>query len=131
MRVLPAVVFAVLLAAQLAPPALAKRNVQTLEPEFSRDQWAECFAVFTGMATLLLAQTDPAARQGPANRFLALSEEAALRWLDSQGPGQDRAVLMAGLGQAVDQVIKTAAARSDFSAYMQRTSERCIAAVSS
>ena len=136
---------ALLLATHLASPALAKRSSEALEPKLSGDQWAECFAVFTGMATILLAQAgalpaqgvqDQGARdqaaasgQGPADHFLALSEEAALRWLEGQAAGQDKANLMTGLERAVDQAVRTAAARSDFTAYLQRTSDRCIAAV--
>ena len=148
---------ALVLVTHVAPPVLAQRST-----EFSGDYWAECFAVFTGMAAVLLAQggplpaqnaqngaqdgaRDPAAAsgQGPADRFLALSEQAALRWLDSQGAGQEagrdsggslggnRAHLMTGLEQAVDQAIRTAALRSDFAAYLRRTSDRCIAAMNS
>lgn len=152
---------ALVLVTHVAPPVLAQRST-----ELSGDYWAECFAVFTGMAAVLLAQggpppaqnaqngaqdgaRDPAAAsgQGPADRFLALSEQAALRWLDSQGAGQEagrdsgrdsggalggnRAHLMTGLEQAVDQAIRTAALRSDFAAYLRRTSDRCIAAMNS
>lgn len=136
MRACLAMVCALLLAAQLAAPAFAQRSSQALGAELSGDQWAECFAVFTGMATILIAHGGPtpaqgAAGGGPAKHFLALSEKAALRWLDSQGAGQDEAGLVSGLGQAVDQVIKTAADRSDFAAYLRRTSDRCIDAVNS
>ncbi len=136
MRVCLAMVCALLLATQLAAPAQAQRSSQALAAELSGDQWAECFAVFTGMATVLIAHAGPMPGQGaegggPAGRFLALSEKAALRWLDSQGLGRDEASLMTDLERAVDQVIRTAAARSDFAAYLQRTSDRCIAAVNS
>ena len=66
-----------------------------------------------------------------ADRFLALSEQAALRWMDSQGATQDKARLMIGLEQAVDRAINTAVARTDFAAYLEKTSDRCIAAVNS
>ena len=136
MRACLAMVCALLLAAQVAAPAFAQRSSQALGAELSGDQWAECFAVFTGMATILIVQggstpVQGAEGAGPANRFLALSEKAALRWLDSQGTGQDEAVLVSGLGQAVDQAIKTAATRSDLAAYLRRTSDRCIDAVNS
>ncbi len=145
MKVFSAFVLALLLAAQIAAPAAAQRSDQTLGAGLSGDQWAECFAVFTGMATILLAHGGPMPAQGaedgagsgvkaapgPADRFLALSEKAALRWLDSQDSTQDEARLMTGLEQAVDRAIRTAAARSDFTAYLQRTSDRCIGAVNS
>ena len=127
---------ALLLAIQLATPAFAQRSSQTLGPELSGEDWAECFAVFTGMATILLAHAGPVPAQGagegatgPADHFLALSEAAAQRWLDSQAAGQDQDRLMAGLERAVDRAIRSAAARSDFTAYLQRTSDRCIVAV--
>ena len=93
------------------------------------------------MATILLAHNGQQPVQGagngattgrgPADQYLALSEKAALRWLDSQEATQDEALLMTGLEQAVDRAIRTAAARSDFVAYLQRTSDRCIGAVNS
>ncbi len=145
MKVFSAFVLALLLAAQIAAPAAAQRSDQTLGAGLSGDQWAECFAVFTGMATILLAHGGPMPAQGaedgagsgvkaapgPADRFLALSEEAGLRWLASQGAERDKTGLMSDLEQAVDQVIKTAVARHDFVDYLQRTSDRCIAAVNS
>ena len=141
MRACSALVLALLLAAQLASPAAALRSDRTLGAEFSGEQWAECFAVFTGMATMLLAHAGPtpvqraeagvAAGQGPADHYLALSERAALRWMESQGAGQDRARLMTGLERAVDQAIRSAVTRPDFVAYLERTSDRCIAAVNS
>ncbi len=134
-------VLALLLATQVAVPAAAQRSVGALGTELSADQWAECFAVFTGMATILLAHASPmpaqgagqdaTTGQGPADRFLALSEQAALRWMDSQGTTQDKAGLMTGLEQAVDRAINSAVARTNFVAYLEKTSDRCIAAVNS
>ena len=90
------------------------------------------------MATILLAHAGPVPARGvgegaasPADHFLALSEAAAQRWLDSQAAGQDQDRLMDGLERAVNRAIRSAAARSDFTAYLQRTSDRCIAAVGS
>ena len=141
MRGCSALVFALFLATQAAAPAAAQRSVDALGAELSGDQWAECFAVFSGMATILLAHDGQRAAQqvegsattgrSPADQYLALSEKAALRWLDSQDATQDEARLMTGLEQAVDRAIRTAAARSDFVAYLQRTSDRCIGAVNS
>ena len=145
MRACSALILALLLAAQLAAPAAAQRSAQSLGAELSGDQWAECFAVFTGMATILLAHGGPMPAEGteggaavgakaaprPADRFLALSEEAGLRWLASQRAERDKTGLMSDLEQAVDQVIRTAVARHDFVDYLQRTSDRCIAAVNS
>jgi hypothetical protein len=145
MRAFSAIALVLLLATQTASPAAAQRSIGDLGAEFSGEQWAECFAVFTGMATILLAHKGQlpaqgaedsagdgaAAGQGPADHYLALSEKAALRWLDSQGAEQTEARLMTGFERAVDRVIRTASARSDFGAYLQRTSERCIGAVNS
>ncbi len=141
MRACSVLILALFFATQVAAPATAQRSVDALGAELSGDQWAECFAVFTGMATILFAhngqqpvqgaKNSATSGQGPADQYLALSERAALRWLDSQEATQDEALLMTGLEQAVDRAIRTAAARSDFVAYLQSTSDRCIGAVNS